>query len=126
MGAFMPSPGQSDYDASYVYIAVSRKLGVGRYKIGLSRHPYSRRDELNANAYGGTTDWWIAECREVSSMRAVEGRLHESFGEHVEIEGLSDTEIFAVAYPQAVNFPNHFAALFRPRFPVGNPYRPAE
>lgn len=118
----MPGQGQSDYDAGYVYIAASKQLGSGRYKVGLSRHPGARVAALRADAYAGVDDWWISHHRPVSSMRAVEAKLHECFGPSVPIEGGREVEIFSVPYPKAVEYLDMFAELFAPRYPVRPPF----
>ncbi|MBK1663988.1 hypothetical protein CKO38_01915 [Rhodospirillum rubrum] len=119
----MPALGQSDYDAGWVYIAVSRKLGPGLYKIGLSRHLKSRCDSLNRKSYLGYSDWYIAHYRSVSSMRAVEWRLHECLGVPYQTEeGGTEREVFKVPYPKAVRYLDKFSKHFKPAYPVGSPF----
>lgn len=117
----MPALGQSDYDAGWVYIAASRTLGFGTYKVGLSRDPAARRETLNAQAYAGVSDWWIARYKPVSSMRAVEQILHESFGPPVATESGSEVEVFEVPFPKAEAYLDMFAERFKPRYPVAPP-----
>ena len=116
-----PKPGVHETGSS-PYIAASRTLGAGQYKVGLSRHPGTRRDALNAQAYGGVNDWWMAHYKPVSSMRAVEAKLHECFGPPVPTETGSEVEVFSVPYPKAREYLDLFAELFRPQYPVGQPF----
>jgi hypothetical protein len=112
----MPKSGQSDYDPGYVYIARSEELGRGKYKIGLSRNVGRRMLNLAKMSYGGFTDWRKARAVRVTSMRAVERRMHKVAGEPVEIstEGGKAVEIFEIPYPRARNMLLFFGRLFRP------------
>ena len=67
----------------------------------------------------GAADWWIAECVQVSSMKAVEEKLHTCFGPFVPSPtGGREKEVFEVPYPKAVNFLRHIAKNFEPKYPL--------
>lgn len=112
----MPKSGQSDYDPGNIYIARSEELGRGKYKIGLSRNVGRRMLNLAKMSYGGFTDWRKARAVRVTSMRAVERRMHKVAGKPVEISTKDGkaVEIFEIPYPKARNMLLFFGRLFRP------------
>jgi hypothetical protein len=112
----MPKSGQSDYDPGYVYIARSEELGRGKYKIGLSRNVGRRMLNLAKKSYGSFNDWRKARAVRVTSMRAVERRMHKVAGEPVEISTKDGKaiEIFEIPYPKARNMLLFFGRLFQP------------
>ncbi len=112
----MPKSGQSDYDPGNIYIARSEELGRGKYKIGLSRNVSRRMLNLAKMSYGGFKDWRKARAVRVTSMRAVERRMHKVAGKPVEISTQDGKaiEIFEIPYPKARNMLLFFGRLFRP------------
>ncbi len=112
----MPKSRQSDYDPSHVYIARCEELSRGKYKIGLSRNVGRRMLNLAKMSYGNFNDWSKARAVRVTSMRAVERRMHKVAGKPVEISTKDGKaiEIFEILYPKARNMLLFFGRLFRP------------
>lgn len=114
----MPKRGQSDYNAGWVYIALSNDLGIGKYKVGLSRNLAQRERQLNVDAYGGFIDWKIVDRVPVSSMRAVERKTHDWIGPPVRLGDESSREIFDAPFPKVRNFLHMMGRNFKPRHRV--------
>jgi hypothetical protein len=114
----MPSKGQSDYDAGWVYIARSKDLGKGKYKIGLSRNPKSRWKNLNKYGYAGSKKWYLPYMVPVSCMKCVESRVHNWLGEpFMPTEDATETEIREAPYWMARIRLSWIASKFKPRYP---------